>query len=361
MNNSPTPSLDSGIADFCRQLSAEIGVEGFRPLVEKFADLKVLVVGDTIIDRYSYLQVQGLTSKNRIISGRFLGEETQAGGALAVLRHVRQFTSNIRFLSLVGTEPWVEPFLKENILPAEDAVIRDASFTSIIKQRFVEPLSKGKEMSKLFAVNYLDGKPPSSKIQEQVIVRLTEEMKGVDAVLLLDFGHGLMQPAVRELVQESASFLALNCQTNSNNHGFNIISRKYQRADAFSLDAQELMLSCGLRDLDYAAELEALRFHLSSQYAWLTRGNVDTIGLHRDGAKNLCPPLESDIVDTVGAGDAFFSVAALAAAAKLPLSLGTFLGQLAGAQAIKIVGNANPISKKVLLETGYNFLKSSQS
>jgi sugar/nucleoside kinase (ribokinase family) len=164
-----------------------------------------------------------------------------------------------------------------------------------------------------------------------------------------------MQAPLRDLVQETAPLLALNCQTNSNNHGFNIISRQYHRADAFTLDEQEMMLSCGHRHLDHLAELNKLRKHFNSRYAWLTRGSVQTIGL-RDETHSLCPPLETEVVDTIGAGDAFFSLAALAAARQLPIALGTFLGQLAGAQAVKIVGNQHPISKQTLLNSGLSLL-----
>jgi sugar/nucleoside kinase (ribokinase family) len=194
-------------------------------------------------------------------------------------------------------------------------------------------------------------------VQRRISARIAEEISKADVVLLLDFGHGLMQPGVREQVQEAAPFLALNCQTNSNNHGFNIITRQYRRADALSLDAQELMLACGHRHLDFPGELEALRSSFGAQYAWLTRGPVETIGQVAGQPPCLCPPLENDVVDTVGAGDAFFSVAALAAARKLPVALGTFLGQLAGAQAVRIVGNSEPISKSKLLETGRALLE----
>ena len=63
-------------------------------------------------------------------------------------------------------------------------------------------------------------------------------------------------------------------------------------------------------------------------------------------------------MDTVGAGDAFFSIAALAAARGLPIALATFLGQLAGAQAVRIVGNARPISRDNLLQSGSALLES---
>jgi len=48
--------------------------------------------------------------------------------------------------------------------------------------------------------------------------------------------------------------------------------------------------------------------------------------------------------------------AALAAARRLPIALSTFLGQLAGGQAVKIVGNERPISKQTLLNSGLSLL-----
>ena len=348
--------LSSPVKTFCAELSQRFNPAAFREAVESFKGLRVLVVGDTILDRYSYVNVQGLTSKNRIISGRFLEEETQTGGALAAFRHVKQFTGSAKFLSLVGTESWIDPLLSEHVRPEEDLVIRDPSFTTIVKQRFVEPLSDGKEMSKLFSVNFIDAGPLPQSVRDQAVKILRSEIKKADAVLLLDFGHGLMQREVRDVVQEEAKFLALNCQTNSNNHGFNIISRQYRRADAVTLDTQELMLSSGHRYLDHPVELNQLREHLGASYAWLTRGPAQTIGLRRDDLPCYCPALEADVTDTIGAGDAFYSMASLSAACDLPIELGTFLGQLAGAQAVKIVGNARPISKAILLKSGMSLL-----
>src|SRR5205823_6374350 len=162
-----------------------------------------------------------------------------------VLRHVKQFTSHVKFVSIVGTEEWVTPTLSEHLSADEDLVVREPSFTSIIKQRFVEPITDGKELSKLFSVNYIDDGPLADVAASLVAKRLAKEIKKADAVLLLDFGHGLMQGQIRELVQSESKFLALNCQTNSNNHGFNIITRQYRKAHSVTLDEQELMLSAG--------------------------------------------------------------------------------------------------------------------
>lgn len=344
------------LTSFCQSLAGRCTPQQLADAVNAFSGLRVLVVGDTIFDKYTFVKVQGLTSKNRIISGRYLEEEAQAGGALAVYRHIKQFTPNVRLTSLLGTEEWLEATLRLYLPSGDDATVRDPGFVSIIKQRFVEPVSEGKDLSKLFSVNYLNAAPPGAAAVSRVVDVLRKEMKSCDLVVLTDFGHGLMQPAVRELLQEEAPFLALNCQTNSNNHGFNIISRQYRRADVFSLDEQELLLSAGHRHIDHAAELEQLRAHLGARAGWLTRGAVKTLGISAAGEEAACPPLGDDVTDTIGAGDAFFSVMALAAARGLPVDLTTFLGQLAGAQAVKIVGNREPISKAVLLKSGMSLL-----
>lgn len=354
----PEPSIqpDEAITEFCRQLNA--GPNDLIATVDSFKDLKVLVIGDTIFDRYAYVSVQGLTSKNRIISGRYLSEESQCGGALAVMRHVLQFCPNTRFVSLVGTEDWVDPTLAEVLHQEHDAVLRESTFTTIIKQRFVEPLSEGKELSKLFSVNFIDDLPPGEDVIQRLHDLIEVEIKKADVVLLTDFGHGMMQPAIRDLVQDKSPYLCLNCQTNSNNHGFNIISRKYRKTNSFTLDKQELLLSCGHRHVDFAEEIEKLRQFLSAEYGWLTRGPVETIGNRNGDDISFCPPLEREVIDTIGAGDAFFSVAALAAARQQSANMATFIGQLAGAQAVRIVGNVQSISKDILLKTGTSLLES---
>jgi cytidyltransferase-like protein len=344
------------VKEYCRELAREISAEGFREAVESFADLKVLVVGDIIFDRYSYVKVQGLTSKNQILSTRFLDEETQAGGSLAVHRHLRNFCDHVHLLGLVGEESWVEPMLRTYIGEEDDLCLREKSFSTVVKQRFAEPLREGKELNKLFSVNLIDTDPPDRPVEEMLLSRLEKIIGDYDIVVVTDFGHGVMSENLRRLVEDKAPYMALNCQTNSNNHGFNIISRQYKRCDCFSLDEQELLLSCARRHVDYVRELETLRDSLGATTAWLTRGGTETIGLQDGQAPRLIIPLESRIVDTVGAGDAFYAVAALAARRGLPLGLSTFLGQLAGAQAIRIVGNTEPISKQALLKSGMTLL-----
>lgn len=335
-------------------LSSRYNFKEFNKIVENFSSLKVLLIGDLIFDKYSTVDVQGLTSKNRILSSRFLNESTQTGGVLAIFRHLREFTPNVKLLSLAGQESWLSLHLEQYLSNNEDWMFHDPKFTTIVKQRYVEPLDDGKELSKLFSINYLDAEMPSPKTQESILIKVAQHIKDFDLVLVADFGHGIMTEDLRQLIQEKARFLALNCQTNSNNFGFNIINRQYYRADSFSLDQTEMSLACGKKEINGLDELQKLSKQLKAKYAWFTRGGAETIGMNHKDSSCTLESLENSVVDTVGAGDAFCSIASLAAVSGLPLELGTLMGQISGALAVKIVGNSKCVSKT-------NFLKSAES
>jgi len=349
-------AVSSETKDFCRALAGNVSPDAVRDLVDSFGDLKVLIVGDLIFDRYTTVKVQGLTSKNRMLSGRFVEEETQLGGALAVYRHVREFTPHVRLAGLAGGEKWVDDILGGQLDGGHDSIVRAPGFVTVVKQRFVEASKSGKEMSKLFSVNYLNAGAPDAETSTALARRLEGLLDWADVVLVADFGHGVWEGAVQDVVQEKAGFLAVNCQTNSYNHGFNILNRRFRRADSFTLDHMEMMLASGRQSFNHAVELEALRKELGARYGWITRGDVKTLGADAVGNLCECPPLETRVVDTIGAGDAFYSVVSLGAARGGNLSAVTFLGQLAGAQAVRIVGNREAISKKSLLRSVVSLL-----
>lgn len=332
-------------------ISNEFPQSKLRDIVNDFSSLRVLVIGDLILDKYSTVSVQGLTSKNRILSSRFINDNLHAGGALAIFRHIREFTTNVKLFSIIGQEPWIDPFLKKYLLDNQNWVLQKSHFTTIVKHRFVEALSDGKELSKLFSVNHIDKNHPNSSTQKELALRLRKIIKDFDLVLVADFGHGLMSEEIRAIVQEEANFLALNCQTNSNNFGFNIINRQYQRADSFSLDQTEMSLACGKKKFNESAELEKLTNAFSAKYGWFTRGGSETIGFSKNYPTCFCDSLEKIVIDTVGAGDAYCATASLAAAKGLPLELATLMGQIAGAQAVRIVGNSDCIAKDKFMKS----------
>mgnify|MGYP003340821782 CR=1 FL=1 len=119
-----------------------------------------------------------------------------------------------------------------------DFVTRDDAPTTC-KSRFVDISGS---LKKLFEVYFMNDAPLASAPQQQLDGMIAERIKDYDVVIVTDFGHGMLHGSTVKLLSARAPFLALNTQTNSGNHGYNLIS-KYTRADYICLDGPEARLA----------------------------------------------------------------------------------------------------------------------
>lgn len=347
--NHALPSLSDEVKEFMNDFSKTYQLSDIKQLAEKISSMKVAVVGDAIIDEYVYCHVQGLMSKDRGYSARHRYIEEYLGGSLAVARHVASFCDNVTFMSVIGKEETVH----SRILDELGSKMRlDVTFSNVFetirKTRYVSVNEKREELDKIFAINNLPEPMCIDKeSHDQFKANLKEKIEQYDAVILCDFGHGLIDDEVMEIIQEKAKFLSLNCQTNSSNYGKNLIT-KYKRADAFALDQKELGLAFANYRLTEEELLIKLEKHLNCS-GWLTQGARGAVSI-TDGEIKHCPAFVLKVKDTIGAGDAFFAVAGLFAAAGASPELGTFMGNIAGALAVNIVGNKEAIEKVNVLK-----------
>jgi bifunctional ADP-heptose synthase (sugar kinase/adenylyltransferase) len=336
---------------FTQRLARHHGLERVKQAVEAMAGLRVLVVGEVIIDEYVTCTVQGVTGKDRVPSVRHLSSQRQWGGAYAVARHLAPFCGQVSIAGIAGpgedlTGPLPPTGTPEAIVRAfeEDPVAR-----TVLKRRYVAQNRLRAELSKVFSVNDFnepDELDPATRSRFRA--RLRDLMAAHDMVVLTDYGHGLLDQETMDLIQDEASYLALNCQTNSANFGYNLIT-KYRRADTFCLDEGELTLAFSDRHGLREPLLAALRAHLCSGPAWLTLGAAGSLAIGRDDGVCRAPALTLHVKDTLGAGDAFFALASACARLDEPLEIGSLLGNIAGALAANVVGNTEAIKRADVL------------
>ncbi|MCS6812710.1 MAG: PfkB family carbohydrate kinase [Cyanobacteria bacterium] len=341
--------LPPQVKSYASALSKQYSFEQIRDYIDAMQQLKVLVLGDVIIDEFVYCAVQGLTSKGRVISTRFLKDEQHLGGSLAIARHLASFVDSVTVAGIVGNEPDVHTLILNNTSGRIRLDLHyEQGYPTIRKRRYIERQGMREQYTKLFSINYLEEEVNPAQ-RERLLNRLEDTIQAYDLVIVADYGHGLMDPTLMELVQTQANFLALNCQTNSANHGYNLIT-KYKRADSFCVDEAELRLAFASRHGDHSHLLHRLHDHLGADQGWLTLGSSGSLAVNRKGEEELTPAMTLDVKDTIGAGDAFFALASLSAKLELPLAIGSLLGNLAGAIAANVLGNAEPVEKARLLK-----------
>jgi len=138
--------------------------------------------------------------------------------------------------------------------------------------------------------------------------------------------------------------MAVNTQVNSGNRGYHAISR-YSRADLVSLNEPELRLATHNRYDSVEILAQKVCQTINAKHVSVTRGTNGAIMLsHKTNEIHRAPVLSTKVIDRIGAGDAFLSLAGISLGAGLSSELTTFIASAAAAIDVQIVCNRDPIA-----------------
>jgi len=311
--------------------------------IEQFRALRVLVVGEAIVDEYYSCESIGQSAKAPILAARYDSHQRFAGGAVAVANHLAPFCRQVDLRTMLGDQNSHEPWLREQLKPGIGLrFITKANSPTIVKRRYRESYFG----VPLFAINFLSEEPLTER-EQAALVELLSDVASYDLVVVADYGHQMLAPGPVQRLCEGARFLAVNTQANAANSGFHTVS-KYPRADFVSLAERELQLECRRRAGPLADMLVEVGQRLYAASLVVTLGSRGSHCYHRRAGHHRAPSLATRVVDRVGAGDAFFGIASLCAAVDAPPDLLSFLGNVAGAEAVAVVGNSQTLDPLAL-------------
>lgn len=286
-------------------------------------ELRIAFVGETIVDEYRYVSPLGKPAKECII-------------ATVETRQSEEFAGGVKAASRQAEWP------RSTVLTHDQAVIR--------KTRFVDPAFT----RKLFEV-YSD-REVELNVQQRAkfALALEEAVASHDVVVALDFGHGLIGKIERGILSQ-AKFLAVNAQTNTGNYGYNLIT-KYEGADYVCIDEPEARLATGMQAEPMPWMLKELESRRVGSRIIVTRGRNGCVAYDSGSAQDV-PAFATNGVDTMGAGDAFMAATAPLIAAGLELEAAAFVGNVAGAIKVGIVGHRAHVTRAELVQTVEALLK----
>ena len=304
--------------------------------------LKVLVVGETIIDEYLYCQALGKSGKEPVLAARHDHSEKFAGGIVPVANHVAAFCDKVGLVTFLGGTDSQEEFVREKLESKIEKMflyMEDGSPT-IVKQRFVEMYP----FQKLFELYVMDDNEQRPTETEMLCLRLKEELPKYDVVIVTDYGHGMIGPETVEVLCSQARFLAVNTQVNAGNRGYNTVS-KYHRADYLCVSENEIRLEARSRRRDLRDIVLEIAEKLSCERMVITRGESGCLCYGESEGFFEVPAVAVRVVDRIGAGDAVFAVTALCVAQAAPIEIVGLVGNAAGAEAVATVGHRSSVQR----------------
>lgn len=323
-------------------------------MIEQVRDYRVLLVGDAIVDEYHYVSPLGKSPKENLIATHYRDRELFAGGVVAAANHVAAFCREVEVLTCLGEEDSYEDLILAAAKPnVKIHALRRPGVPTTRKSRFVD----ADYLRKLFEVYYMDDNHLTGGLEQDLARQIRARAGDFDLVIVTDFGHGLITKSAIEALSESAKFLAVNAQSNSANHGFNLVT-KYPWADYVCIDAPEAKLAVAdkFSDLGLIAS-KLLPEMIVCDRMILTHGRYGCVTYDRTEGVHYIPAFTGQALDTMGAGDAFLAVTAPLVANGANLELVGFVGNAVGAMKVGIVGHRESVEKVPLIRYLQTLLK----
>jgi len=316
-----------------------------RAALRSFEGLHVHVIGDTIVDSYTYCALIGGMAKTPTFTLKYETQVNFSGGAAVVSKHLRQAGADVKFSTVLGDDALKDFVLKdlaENGVDCEPFVDRTRPTTQ--KNAFI---AGGYRMLK---VDKLDNRPISDRILEQLKASLPST--NADAVIFSDFRHGIFnRETIPQLISRipSGAFRIADSQvaTRWGNildfQGFDLITPN-EREARFALGDQDSIVRPLAMELYKRARCKVLILKLGDKGIITYREPSDDVR-----AFFTIDSFAENVVDPVGAGDALLAYATLSLLGSRSPVIASILGSMAAAVACERDGN-NPVAPEDVLE-----------
>lgn len=304
-------------------------LEQLKQFVARAAALRVLVVGETIVDEWVDVTLTNLSTQSRCVAGVETGRVRQVGGVGIIARHLANFVGEVHCLT--NAAPPDGPANVTHTLLAAGELVE----TRFVDAETGRPVFKSKSRT-LSAIRTAD------------VPRLDD----YDLVLVADFGHGLLDAGDinGRIAERKRAMVAAMAQVNSSNFGYNL-PIKYRGADYYCLNRTEAELCLHERDLPLEELADRSARLLHGESVSVTDGDRGAVVVRR-GDRAALPSLSVSVVDAIGCGDAFFALSSVAVRLNLSAALVALVGSIGAAAMTQRRCNEAPVTEHEFLTIG---------
>ena len=317
-----------------------------KSILARMAGLRVLVIGDLIIDEYITCDAVGMSQEDPTIVVTPIVTKTFVGGAGGVAAHARGLGAEVRYCTVVGEDEFAS-FALENL---EEQGIRcdvfaDSTRPTTRKRRY-RALNKT-----MLRVNHLRHHPPGADIQARMLKAVERALPDCDLLLFSCFNYGCLPQDLVDAITARARakdvMLAADSQASSQ---IGDVSR-FRGMSLLTPTEREARRAVNDFETGLAAISETLMQKARAENLVVTLGAEGIlINTLRDGTlvTDRLPALNPSPKDVAGAGDSFFMSSAMAMRVGADIWQSSYLGALAAALQVSRVGNS-PMTRAELV------------
>ena len=294
-------------------------MQSVSELINGFSRLKVLIIGDLMIDSYTWGRVSRISPEAPVPVVNVIRRESRLGGAGNVVLNIASLGARAVICSVIGDDaPGRE--LQKIILDfnlSTEGLIVEAGRMTTVKERIIAGSQQ------VVRVDSETENTISSSSQQALLAHIKRSLTDVDVIIFEDYDKGVLNDSLIQAVISMAK--ENNIPTVVDPKRKNFFS--YQGATLFKPNLHELRDGLGLLSMDFDAEhlVDTVRKFKESQAFKGVFVTLSERGVYIDfeNHQKLIPAHIRQISDVSGAGDTVISIAACV------LALGGSMEQIA--------------------------------
>jgi len=274
-------------------------------LFAAFDASRVLVVGDTIIDVYSYGAAIGLAAETPTIVARRESSKRMLGGAAFVCRNLVELGAAVEFVTLTGDDEGAATVAEMSSEKLALTALTEPGRPTTVKHRFWV------DGYKILQLDDRDDRPISDETAQKVLAAVDARLPTVDSLIVSDYRHGLLRPDIASRLVDMArvagkpAYVDSQVAQNQSNH------RDYRGGAIICLNLKEARcVAPAFQPTAHPASFVELRDALEADQIVVKLGEDGAMLF--DGKEVWSAPARpAQVVDVTGAGDAFLAGLAL--------------------------------------------------
>jgi D-glycero-beta-D-manno-heptose-7-phosphate kinase len=313
-------------------------------LVDGFSSRRVLVVGDLIADEFIYGEVARVSREAPVLILKYDATEMVGGGAANAANNVAALGGRAVLAGLAGTDPEGRRLLASFHAGVDRrAIVRARNYRTPVKTRI---LAGGIHSAKqqVVRIDREPGWPLDDAVSRSFAAKVTVAMADCDAVILSDYGSGLVTPAlalsVRRTVEKRTRRRPVPVLVDSR---YRLL--EYRGLTTCTPNEAEVEQVLGIHVDDDPAALERagqlLLQRTGMQAVLVTRGSRG-MALFQPKQSTIHVPIygSDEVADVTGAGDTVIAAFGLALAAGASFYEAARLANYAGGLVVMKRGTA---------------------
>ncbi len=315
--------------------------------IDGFAAKKIMIIGDIIADEYVYGLTSRVSREAPVLILKFDSQTISLGGAGNAMNNIRALGAAVVPVGVIGDDPMGDDLV--NILEGKGidtkTIVRLKGGHTTTKTRILA----GSLHTTKQQVIRIDKENPAyydDDTVDRLIQNVSENIDGVDGVIISDYNYGVLPERVIEYINDYAKKSDKVIAVDSRHNLF-----KFKNISTITPNEPEveelLQLSLeGNEHIPFAGE--KLLSEIECDSALITRGKKGMVVFEKDAAPVDIPIYGSDeVADVTGAGDTVISTFILGLVTELSPVTAAKLSNIAGGMVVMKSGTAVVTSREL--------------